>query len=67
MAKISSRSWLLAASALAGAVCAQPSPGVQQRIDQAIQDAGNATGQLDYTAFVNPFIGTGAITYGDVW
>ena len=64
MAKIS---LLLAAYAFAGAIWAQPSPEVQRRIDQAIKDAANATGIPDYTAFVNPFIGTGAVTYGDVW
>ena len=47
-------------------VCAQPSPAVQQRITAAIKAAANKT-DIDYTAFVNPFIGTGAITYGDVW
>lgn len=57
---------LFAAGAFASAVWAQPSPDVQKRIDQAIQDAANKT-SLDYTAFVNPFIGTGAVTYGDVW
>lgn len=41
-------------------VHAQPSPEVQARISAAIKAAANATGTLDYTAFVNPFIGTGA-------
>lgn len=67
MAKTSLRGWLLAACALASAVCAQPSPEVQQRIVKAILAANTSTGQLDYTAFANPFIGTGAVTYGDVW
>lgn len=58
---------LFALCAFVGAVWAQPSPEVQRRIDQAIKDAANATGTPDYTAFVNPFIGTGAVTYGDVW
>lgn len=42
-------------------VNAQPSPGVQERISAAIEAAGNAT-DIDYTAFVNPFIGTGALS-----
>ncbi|KAF7969869.1 hypothetical protein HWV62_25649 [Athelia sp. TMB] len=63
MAKIS---LLFAICAFVGAVWAQPSPEVQRRIDQAIKDAANATGTPNYTAFVNPFIGTGAVTYGDV-
>ncbi len=37
-------------------VHAQPSPDVQRRISAAI---GNGSGTIDYTAFVNPFIGTG--------
>ena len=39
-------------------VFAQPSPNVQKRISQAIATAANQT-DIDYTAFVNPFIGTG--------
>ena len=42
------------------AVLAQPSPDLQKRISAAIAAAANGTGQPDYTAFVNPFIGTGA-------
>ena len=39
---------------------AQPSPDVQRRISAAIQAAiRNGSGTTDYTAFVNPFIGTG--------
>ncbi|EJD03194.1 glycoside hydrolase family 92 protein [Fomitiporia mediterranea MF3/22] len=38
-------------------VYAQPSPKVQQRISAAIKAAANST-NIDYTAFVNPFIGT---------
>jgi hypothetical protein len=41
-----------------GSVCAQPSPAVQRRITAAIEAAVN-TPTIDYTAFVNPFIGTG--------
>lgn len=37
---------------------AQPSPNVQKRISQAIAAAAHET-NIDYTAFVNPFIGTG--------
>jgi hypothetical protein len=36
----------------------QPSPSLQQRISQAIAAAANDP-HPDYTAFVNPFIGTG--------
>lgn len=38
---------------------AQPSPKVQARITAAIEASKNATGDIDYTQFVNPFIGTG--------
>jgi hypothetical protein len=42
-------------------VRAQPSPAVQERIAAAIAAAANnASGEIDYTQFVNPFIGTGA-------
>ena len=44
--------------AACGVVYAQPSPDVQLRISAAIEAAGNAS-VIDYTAFVNPFIGTG--------
>ena len=47
------------------AVWAQPSPQVQKRISQAIKAAANATGDIDYTQFVNVFIGTD--NDGDVW
>ena len=41
-------------------VRAQPSPDVQRRISAAIQAAiRNGSSTIDYTAFVNPFIGTG--------
>ncbi|KII92737.1 glycoside hydrolase family 92 protein [Plicaturopsis crispa FD-325 SS-3] len=40
-------------------VNAQPSPKVQERITAAIKAAANASpGDVDYTTFVNPFIGT---------
>ena len=39
-------------------VHAQPSPTVQNRISVAIAAAANQS-HPDYTAFVNPFIGTG--------
>ncbi|KAJ7267552.1 glycoside hydrolase family 92 protein [Mycena haematopus] len=42
---------------------AQPAPSVQAGIAAAIKNAANAT-TLDYTAFVNPFIGTD--NFGDV-
>lgn len=44
-------------------VLAQPSPEVQKRISAAIKNAANQTNP-DYTAFVNPFIGTD--NFGDV-
>jgi hypothetical protein len=50
---------IAALAALAAAVYAQPSPKVQQNILTAIAAAGNGTGALDYTKFVNPFVGTG--------
>jgi len=37
---------------------AQPSPNLQKRISNAIAAAANES-HPDYTAFVNPFIGTG--------
>jgi hypothetical protein len=41
-------------------VYAQPSPKVQERISNAIKNAASATATgIDYTSFVNPFIGTG--------
>ncbi|KAL4242672.1 Peptide-N(4)-(N-acetyl-beta-glucosaminyl)asparagine amidase [Abortiporus biennis] len=46
------------------AVQAQPSPKVQQRITKAIKAAANATEPVDYTQFVNVFIGTD--NFGDV-
>lgn len=51
-------SWL----ALVGA---QPSPKVQRRIAQAIKAVTNTTSNIDYTEFVNVFIGTD--NFGDVW
>ena len=51
---------LLVLVAVCSAVRAQPSPDVQRRISAAIQAAiSNGSGIIDYTAFVNPFIGTG--------
>ncbi|KAL9711479.1 hypothetical protein Ac2012v2_004550 [Leucoagaricus gongylophorus] len=45
-------------------VHAQPSPSLQRRISAAIAAASNQSGTPDYTAFVNPFIGTD--NFGDV-
>lgn len=60
--------WLFAVSLAVGAwltvVEAQPSPKVQKRITAAIKDATNST-NIDYTKFVNVFIGTD--NFGDVW
>lgn len=44
-------------------VVAQPSPEVQQRISAAIAAANSTNGTVDYTAFVNPFIGTGETSH----
>jgi len=41
-----------------GGVHAQPSPEVQRKITAAIEATVDAS-TVDYTAFVNPFIGTG--------
>ncbi|KAG5638061.1 hypothetical protein H0H81_002095 [Sphagnurus paluster] len=54
---------LLLGLSLSSFVSAQPSPEVQKRISAAIQAAANQPNP-DYTAFVNPFIGTD--NYGDV-
>lgn len=44
-------------------VAAQPSPDVQAKISEAIQDAiDSPTSNPDYASFVNPFIGTGTRT-----
>lgn len=48
---------------LAGVAIAQPSPAVQANISAAIKVAASG-GSIDYTSFVNPFIGTD--NYGDV-
>ncbi|KAF7357737.1 Glycoside hydrolase family 92 protein [Mycena venus] len=55
--------FLLSAAGLLLSVNAQPAPSVQAGITAAIKNAANAT-TLDYTAFVNPFIGTD--NFGDV-
>ena len=44
---------------------AQPSPKVQQRITNAIKSVTPNTKNIDYTEFVNVFIGTD--NFGDVW
>lgn len=46
-------------------VQAQPSHKVQKGITAAIKAAANATSDIDYTQFVNVFIGTD--NFGDVW
>ncbi|KAF7297899.1 Glycoside hydrolase family 92 protein [Mycena chlorophos] len=53
-----------AAVLLLSGVSAQPAPSVQKGITAAIKAAANATGPLDYTEFVNVFVGTD--NYGDV-
>jgi hypothetical protein len=52
------RALTILAVAGGSSVCAQPSPEVQRRITAAIEAAANVS-SVDYTAFVNPFIGTG--------
>ncbi|ESK92075.1 glycoside hydrolase family 92 protein [Moniliophthora roreri MCA 2997] len=54
---------LLSGIALLTLVNGQPSPDVQRRISEAIKNAANQSNP-DYTAFVNPFIGTD--NFGDV-
>lgn len=49
---------ILALSILLSLTNAQPSPNVQKRISAAIEAAGNMS-LIDYTSFVNVFIGTG--------
>jgi hypothetical protein len=46
-------------------VRAQPSPDVQRRISAAIEAAiiNGSSSITDYTAFVNPFIGTGTFLH----
>jgi hypothetical protein len=45
--------------ALPSLIQAQPSPELYERIEAAIDAAVNQTsGEIDYTQFVNPFIGT---------
>jgi hypothetical protein len=54
-----SAAFVLLPSLLTTFVHAQPSPDLQTRISAAITAAVNQSGTPDYTAFVNPFIGTG--------
>ena len=55
----SSIRWLILL-ALVRSTLSQPSPQVQERISKAINAAqASNSGNIDYTAFVNPFIGTG--------
>ncbi|KZV95053.1 glycoside hydrolase family 92 protein [Exidia glandulosa HHB12029] len=55
---------ILAAAAVTVTVHAQPSPDVQKGIAKAIKNAKNGGKVTDFTAFVNPFIGTD--NFGDV-
>lgn len=73
----------LGALVIASAVNGQPSPEVQKRIAAAIAATNSTNSTIDYTEFVNPFIGTGTrrfqhynhalmshidtFFYGDVW
>lgn len=54
--------YILLSSFLTLFIRAQPSPEQQKRISAAIEAALNQTGTPDYTAFVNPFIGTGMLS-----
>ena len=56
---------LAAASSWLSQVAAQPAPSVQNDITAAIKAAGKTTSNIDYTEFVNVFIGTD--NFGDVW
>ncbi|KZV68558.1 glycoside hydrolase family 92 protein [Peniophora sp. CONT] len=56
----------LGALVIAGGVSAQPSPEVQKRIAAAIAATNSTNSTIDYTEFVNPFIGTDTFFYGDV-
>lgn len=59
MARLPLLRWLVVAAALVDVgVHAQPSPQVQKRITAAIKAAATSN-NIDYTEFVNPFIGTG--------
>jgi len=60
-----SRFSLLAVTVLLSRVGAQPSPIVQENIYAAIARAAVDPSNIDYTEFVNVFIGTD--NYGDVW
>ncbi|OJT07402.1 hypothetical protein TRAPUB_1722 [Trametes pubescens] len=58
--------WLLAAVSCWSSVHAQPSPQVQKDISAAIKKAASShSAEVDYTQFVNVFIGTD--NFGDVW
>lgn len=50
---------LLVLAALVALARAQPNPQVQKNITAAIKAAGTGTSLVDYTKFVNSFIGTG--------
>lgn len=56
---------LLVGASLLRLVDAQPSPVVQERIFDAIAKAAEDSTNIDYTEFVNVYIGTD--NYGDVW
>lgn len=59
LVRSSPAAYLLLSSFFTIFIHAQPSPQQQARIANAIAAAANQSGTLDYTAFVNPFIGTG--------
>lgn len=54
---------LLLYTTLAGLAQAQPNPQQQKRISAAIKNAAHNT-TIDWTQFVNPFIGEKVITSG---
>ncbi|OCH93726.1 glycoside hydrolase family 92 protein [Obba rivulosa] len=65
MAALLRLSWLLLATSFLSFIRAQPSPELQKRISAAIEAAAKSNGSdIDYTQFVNVFIGTD--NFGDV-
>jgi hypothetical protein len=51
--------WTWTATNLVNVVNADPSPDVQKNITAAIKAVASGNGTVDYTKFVNPFVGTG--------
>jgi hypothetical protein len=53
--------WTWTATNFVTVVNADPSPQVQKDITAAIKAAASGNGTVDYTKFVNPFVGTGEL------